>query len=177
MFMAVERLPNILLTGTPGTGKSATAAALVARVPQLKHIEVGTLVREKQLHQGWDEEFECHILDEERMCDELEDAMEAGGVILDFHGADLFPERWFDLVAVLRADNTILYGRLESRGYSEKKLAENVEAEIMQVILDEARGAYPEEAVVELASNTVEDLDSNVSRIVQWIENWISTHQ
>ena len=41
--------------------------------------------------------------------------MEAGGVIVDYHGADFFPERWFDLVVVLRADNSVLYSRLESR--------------------------------------------------------------
>ena len=41
--------------------------------------------------------------------------MEAGGIIVDYHGADLFPERWFDLVIVLRSDNTVLYQRLESR--------------------------------------------------------------
>jgi hypothetical protein len=41
--------------------------------------------------------------------------MESGGVIVDFHGADLFPERWFDLVVVLRTDNSVLYPRLQSR--------------------------------------------------------------
>ena len=41
--------------------------------------------------------------------------MEAGGIIVDYHGADLFPERWFELVIVLRSDNTVLYQRLESR--------------------------------------------------------------
>ena len=42
--------------------------------------------------------------------------------------------------------------------YPEKKLSENIEAEIMQVVLDEARGAYREEIVIELPSNTVEDV-------------------
>ena len=58
-------LPNILVTGTPGTGKSATAALLLERAPAMTHVEVGALVREKQLHEGWDEELECHILDED----------------------------------------------------------------------------------------------------------------
>ena len=41
--------------------------------------------------------------------------METGGVMVDFHGADLFPERWFDLVVVLRADNSVLHSRLMAR--------------------------------------------------------------
>ena len=107
-----------------------------------------------------------------QLLDELEDELEAGGAVVDYHGAELFPERWFDLVLVLRCDNGVLYGRLESRGYSEKKLADNVEAEIMQVILDEAREAYREDIVIELPSNTIEDIESNVQRTVQWLKSW-----
>ena len=53
-----------------------------------------------------------------------------------------------------------------------KKIQENNEAEIMEVVLDEARSSYPQEIVVELQSERTEDLDSNVQRIVQWIEAW-----
>lgn len=47
--------------------------------------------------------------------DELEDKMGDGGIIIDYHGCDFFPERWFHIVFVLRTDNTNLYNRLESR--------------------------------------------------------------
>lgn len=98
--------------------------------------------------------------------------MEGGGVVIDYHSAELFPERWFDLVLVLRSDNGVLYSRLEDRGYSAKKLQDNVEAEIMQVILDEARQAYKQEIVIELPSNSREDIQSNVARTAAWLEAW-----
>ena len=60
---------------------------------------------------------------------------------------------------------------LASRGYSAKKLADNMEAEIMQVILDEARESYQEEIVVELPSNTIADLESNVERAASWLQS------
>jgi adenylate kinase len=41
--------------------------------------------------------------------------MAEGGVIIDFHTVDFFPERFFDLVLVLRTDNTVLYDRLAFR--------------------------------------------------------------
>jgi adenylate kinase len=123
--------------------------------------------------------------------DELEPLVDAGGgLILDWHTCDAFPERWIDLVVVLQCNHTQLWDRLESRcavvyvyynfilstssyrGYSLKKIQENNEAEIMNVVLDEARGAYAEEIVVALDSETTDDLESNVSRIVQWIEAW-----
>lgn len=59
--------PNILITGTPGTGKSTTAATLHKNAPGMQYVDIGALVREKQLHQGWDEEFQSYILDEERV--------------------------------------------------------------------------------------------------------------
>lgn len=36
------------------------------------------------------------------MVDYLEDRLKDGGKIVDFHAVGLFPERWFDLIVVLR---------------------------------------------------------------------------
>jgi adenylate kinase len=58
------------------------------------------------------------------------------------------------------------------RGYSLKKIQENNEAEIMEVVLEEARSSYPAEIVVELKSENTEDLEANVARIAEWITNW-----
>jgi adenylate kinase len=95
-----------------------------------------------------------------------------GGYILDWHACDLFPERWIDLVIVLRCDSTILYDRLTARGYKGKKLEENMDSEIMQVLLDEARESYKEEIVVELRSESTEDVEGNLERVEGWVEMW-----
>ncbi|GBB90212.1 hypothetical protein RclHR1_01710012 [Rhizophagus clarus] len=129
-------------------------------------------VKEKALHEGFDQEFQSYILDDDKVVDELEDTISKGGNIVDFHSCDLFPERWFDLVLVLRTDNTILYDRLEKRGYSQKKITENIDCEIFQVILEEAKDSYSNEIVVELQSNTVQDMECNASRIEQWFYNF-----
>ena len=42
----------------------------------------------------------------------------------------------------------------------------------MQVILDEARDAYAEEIVLELQSNSVEEMEANVARLAQWVSSW-----
>ena len=44
----------------------------------------------------------------------------------------------------------------------------------MQVVLDEARSSYPSEIVVDLKSESTEDLEANVARIVEWIKAWKS---
>ncbi|KAK9828514.1 hypothetical protein WJX72_000496 [[Myrmecia] bisecta] len=162
-------LPNILLTGTPGTGKTSTCE-LVAEETGLRHVNVGELVKSQELHSGWDDEFGCYVIDEDKVCDALETLVAQGGFVVDYHGCDFFPERWFDLVIVLQTDNTLLYERLEKRGYSQKKITENVECEIMHVIAEEARESYRAEIVQILPSNTVEDMESNVERIAQWVK-------
>ena len=52
------------------------------------------------------------------------------------------------------------------------KIQENNEAEIMQTVLEEARASYPAEIIVELTSESPDELDSNVDRMVQWVKNW-----
>ena len=131
-------------------------------------------MKERGLHSGRDEEFDCFVLDEDKVCDEMEDLMDEGGKVVDFHTCDFFPERWFDLVVVLRVDNTTLFDRLQKRGYSDKKIAENVECEIMEVVLQEARESYAQEIVQELPSRTVEDMDSNIERVLMWVQHWIT---
>ena len=58
------------------------------------------------------------------------------------------------------------------RGYSGTKLTENVECEIFQTILEEARGSYKKEIVHELQSNTPDELETNLEQIEAWIQQW-----
>ncbi|KAK7078694.1 Adenylate kinase isoenzyme 6 [Halocaridina rubra] len=163
--------PNILITGTPGVGKS-TLSQLVAERSGLEWVNVGDLARDNLFYDGYDEERQCPILDEDKVLDELEDMIAEGGKIIDYHSCDFFPERFFDIVFVLATDNTILYDRLAARGYQGKKLSDNIECEIMKVIRDEALDSYVKEIVHELPSNTPDDMESSTEKIVLWIEAW-----
>lgn len=58
------------------------------------------------------------------------------------------------------------------RKYPELKMQENIDSEIMEVLLQEARESYDEEIVVELTSNDADEMDANVERIEAWLENW-----
>lgn len=163
--------PNIVVTGTPGVGKTAHCEVLAERTG-LRHISVNQIVKDKECHEGWDEEYQSWIVDEDKLLDALEEEVASGGCIIDWHGCELFPERWIDLVAVLRAETSTLYDRLKARRYPEKKLQENMDSEIMDVLLEEALSSYDENIVVELKSNTTDEMESNVDRIEAWIKQW-----
>lgn len=64
-----------------------------------------------------------------------------------------------------------------NRNYSEKKLQENLDAEIFGVLVDEAKAAFAEEVVVILESQTWEDVEANCERIMQWAETWCKKRQ
>jgi len=42
----------------------------------------------------------------------------------------------------------------------------------MEVLLQEAHDSYDKEIVVELQSNTADEMDSNVDRIETWLKEW-----
>lgn len=77
---------------------------------------------------------------------------------------------------VLRTDSTKLYDRLKTRQYSEQKLQENMDSEIMEVLLEEARESYDDEVVVELRSDDADDIETNVERVHTWIKDWKENH-
>lgn len=64
--MATRSLPNIIVTGTPGTGKTTHCETLAQRTG-LRHISVTHIVKDKECHEGWDEEYQSWIVDEDKV--------------------------------------------------------------------------------------------------------------
>jgi len=170
--------PNILITGTPGVGKTATAI-LIADSLDMKHINTSEIIEQNKFYDGFDDELNSHILNEDKLLDALElmiaeaNEEEEKGIVIDYHACEIFPERWFDLVLVLRTRTDVLYDRLVQRGYNEKKRNQNMECEIMQVVLDEAKESYAKEVVHEVNSNTLQDMDESLARVNDWVKQWV----
>ena len=150
-------LPNILVTGTPGVGKTSLCSLLESQLAEehglegFKYVKLAELINTNKLYKTWNEEFNVPEFDVDMVCDELEPMMsQQGGIILEFHSCDFFPERWFDLVVLLRCNNTQLFDRLQERGYNQKKIDENIDCEIMDVLHDEVYDSYKEEIIMEL---------------------------
>ena len=66
-----REFPIILMTGTPGPGKSTHAQYLASASStadvKFEHINVSELVKEKGFHEGWDEEWKTWIMDEDKV--------------------------------------------------------------------------------------------------------------
>jgi len=123
---------RIALTGTPGTGKTTVAELLPFRV-----IDINALTRDEGLSIGTDPERGCLIADVDLLAKRVEELAPEGDeelVILEGH----FSHQLASEAIVLRTRPSFLRERLARRGYPEKKVRENLEAEALDVILVEA---------------------------------------
>ena len=163
--------PNVLITGTPGTGKTSLAER-VAAACGMHHHDVSAVAKREDMCESFDEDLDTHVIDEDKVLDHMEEKLGAsdGGIVADYHSCDLFPERWFDLVVVLTCDNSILYDRLAARGYAEAKITKNVECEIFQAIAEEARESYAEDVVRVCASETIEQMEANEASVKAFVD-------
>lgn len=170
-------MPNIIVTGTPGCGKtshSESAASSLGKDYRL--FSISDIAKEHKFIESYDEKLDTSVVDEDKLLDWIEPELEKGGVIVDWHCCDIFPERLIDLVVVLRTDTAHLHDRMTKRGYKDNKIQANLDCEIMEVILQDAKDSYAPEIVIELASNSAEDMDENVDRVVAWAEAWPKDH-
>ncbi len=134
----------IIVTGTPGTGKTTYAKQLVERNGYV-YIDVNEVIRSNNLSEGYDKEMKCDIVDTSKMSKVLitiiKDAKEnEESLVIDSHLSHYIPSKYVDKCIVLVcSDRKILRKRLEKRGYSKKKVEENLESEIMESCLEDAR--------------------------------------
>ena len=134
----------------------------------------GETVNSEKLYKTWNEKYNVPEFDEDMVVDYFEKIMIKEGCILEFHSCEFFPERWFDLVVLLRTNNTILYDRLKERKYAEEKITENLECEILEVTHDEVYEAYKPEVILELKNDLPEHMEKNIKAIIEWLLKWNS---
>ena len=135
----------IVITGTPGVGKSTLAKTLARRL-KFKKIDLHNYYLEISL--GYDRKNKCHEINFKKFIALITRLKEEPGfkkngepgIILDSHIAHLLPKRLIDFCIVLTcSDLKVLERRLKKRKYSLQKIRDNLEAEIMQVCLLEAK--------------------------------------
>lgn len=162
----------IAVTGTPGVGKTTIARLLSERLGY-EYVDLKDLAVSSGLGEPQGDET---AIDVERLPEVARTKLEGKNAVVDGHLSHFIPA---DVVIVLRADPRILARRLENRGYSRAKIADNVEAELIDLILVEAlerstsvievdtTGKTPEEVVDEILSLLRSGVKKRVG-VVDW---------
>lgn len=85
--------------------------------------------------------------------------MQNGGNIVEYHSNELFPERWFQIVLVVKCNTEVLFDRLKARNYNEIKIQNNMQCEIFETILEEAIRSYKTEIIHQVSSLDATDVE------------------
>jgi adenylate kinase len=161
----------VVLTGTPGVGKSSVARLLASRLNG-GHINLSELVKSKGLDCGVDRKRETLIADTKNVAKKVEEivAQSTGYVVVEGHFAvDIVKAEDAFLVLVLRRSPDELRKVLRAREFKESKVVENVAAEILDICLIDAVEAYGEEKVceVDVSGRTEEEVSEEIFCFVE----------
>jgi len=142
----------IVVAGTPGTGKTRFGKAL-ARKLGIDSINITEFARQHNLTSSYDQMRRTYVVDVRRLTRELEKRLlnlRERVVVEGHYSSSLVPTNIVDVAFVLRCSPQVLEKRLARRGYSQAKIRENIEAEVLDVCLSETVATYGIRKVAEI---------------------------
>ena len=161
-----------MVTGTPGVGKTTTSKLLSSKLGA-RYVSVTELVKSKKLVHEVDKQRDTLVADTDKVSEQIQQLLQTtdSNIVIEGHYvADLVPKQQVRLVFVLRKDPTALKVVLEKRGYSEKKVWENLSSEVLDVCLWDAVSAVGPNNVCEI-NVTDKTVDEVVEQMLQVLEN------
>jgi adenylate kinase len=161
----------ILVTGTPGVGKTSISRSLASNLDAV-YVSLGELVERERLISGVDKARGTLIADTDRVSKRMQEVIKSSerDVIVDGHYAvDVVPTKDVHLVFVLRRDPRELKSVMEDRGFKERKLWENLAAEILDVCLWDAVSACGSDKVCEIdvSGKRIEEVVKDVILVLE----------
>jgi adenylate kinase len=160
----------LLLTGTPGTGKTTISQALAPKL-EARLVAVNQLVDQKHLYTGLDPEKHYKIVDIPALLEEMnrisQNYMDSEDwLIFEGHLSHYYQPA--DLVVVLRASPPLLKERLKKREWKPEKVKENLEAEALDICAWEAGDIHGDHAQeVDTTQSGPEEVVNTILRIIR----------
>lgn len=160
---------RIVVSGTPGTGKTVVADVLAKRLG-FDYVSVNDFAEELGLFESEDPERKSIIVDEKKVAGELE---KLDDVVIEGHFAHFVK---CDYVFVLRTRPDRLAERLHSRDWSKEKIEENLEAEVAGVCIAEAVDENDRVFEVDTSDMSAEETAEIIKSILDGKEGFEAGH-
>jgi adenylate kinase len=157
----------IALTGTPGTGKTSISRFLNEK--EIDVIDLNKTAIENNFISGNDEIRNSKIVDLKKIDEYLNKEYKNKNLtIIEGHLSHLLI--CIDKVILLRCHPEKLKENLNKKGWGDKKIKENIEAEILDIILCEAIELHSKENIIEIDVTNMK-IDKTASLIAEIINN------
>lgn len=133
----------LIVTGTPGTGKTTLAVKLAKKLG-FHYIDVNKVIRKYGLSESYDRKRKTKVVNVKRLNKALIKEVTAfkgieKGIIIDSHLSYCLSKKYVNLCIVTKCDLKELERRLKKKRYSKDKIRENLDAEIFDICLNEAK--------------------------------------
>ncbi len=163
----------IAITGTPGTGKTSLAKEL-SLFTRYELLDVASFIKKHRISEKYDEKRQTSIVDTEKLNKALLRDIKAKknqnkglkGIIIDSHMSHILPSTIVDLCIVTKCSLKTLKKRLTSKGYSALKIRENLDAEIFDTCLMEAKERNHKVFVVDTTKKSAKKLAEELKKIL-----------
>lgn len=152
---------KIIISGTPGTGKTEVSKIL-SDILGYKLIRINEFARDKDIIIGTDKERRSDIIDENRLQKMSEDIPD--NTVIEGHLAHYCKA---DTAIILRTDPSVLKKRLKRRRWPKKKIRENIESEILDIILQESAALNKNTYEVDTTKKTAHDAAEEIISILK----------
>jgi len=164
-------LGAILISGTPGTGKTTLGKRLAQRI-NYQFIDIGEVAKREHIYLRDDPVRDTKIIDERKLAKRIEKEIIAMDekVVASSHYAEIVSPKLVEKVIVLRTHPDELRRRLVERGWKTRKTEENLEAEILGVCSSNALRRYGKERVYEIDTTKISP-DETLSLAAHIIES------
>lgn len=135
MNIQTEPHKAIIVTGTPGTGKSTFSKKLCAENVELEYFDLNDYIKKNKLYDSFDEELDTFVVDEDVVSEILIPLITSSEktILVDSHMSHYLDPKYVSLCYVTKCSLGELKKRLVKRGYSEQKIRDNLDAEIFDV--------------------------------------------
>ena len=173
----------ILLTGTPGCGKTLIGKKLAKNLEGL-FIDIPVLIKKKKLFSYYDRKYRSYIIDLKKLKKELNKIykMEEKKIIISSHFPIHIPKEKLCKIIVLRCNPLILIKRLKKRNYPYRKIRDNIISELIDLVYYEAIKCYGKKMVFQLdvSNKKINEIIREISLILlknnkQYIIDWIAS--
>lgn len=157
----------IAITGTPGTGKTSVAKKLVSKGYIV--LDLNRIACENDFLLGRDEKRKSNIVDIDKLNLFIKKNYSKFDIVfVEGHLSHLL--KCIDKLIVLRLEPSQLEKYLKKKKWNEKKIKENLESEILDIVLCESVEIHSEDNIAEL-NVTNKSVDEIVSIIIDLVKD------